>query len=254
MFRERRNYENQQRRIYNGVGRYDIPLIRKQEIDDSVLDAHWIPFNMAKTCKDPENTVVHFFVDDYQFERVWKDPERYAEMLSRFKAVCSPDFSIYVDFPKALQIYSHFKSHWCAAFWQERGINVIPTLSWSDNESFEWCFDGCAKKYDVAVIATAGVLNNKDAIDRFAEGVRRACAVLEPKKLVILSQYSDTFERIGMENEIEERIKRKWLFGKRKTAGYYLGKTEIVFIKNNNLERLEALKRALRDAKRQDVC
>lgn len=35
---------------------------------------HLIGFNEVITCKHPENAGVHFFLDDYQFERFWRQP------------------------------------------------------------------------------------------------------------------------------------------------------------------------------------
>ena len=62
-------------------------------------------------------------------------------MFRRFRFVCTPDFSMYTDFPLALQINSHYRKHWLGAYWQSKGITVIPTIFWSDERSFEWCFD-----------------------------------------------------------------------------------------------------------------
>ena len=44
---------------------------------------HLIGFNELLTCKHPENAGVHFFLDDYQFERFWRMPERYLYALEK---------------------------------------------------------------------------------------------------------------------------------------------------------------------------
>lgn len=59
-----------------------------------------------------------FFVDDYQFIRLWNDPDRYMPMLQQFRYVLTPDFSLYTDFPKALQIWNHYRKHWIGAYMQ----------------------------------------------------------------------------------------------------------------------------------------
>ena len=33
--------------------------------------------------KEPEGKGVHFFINDYQFERVWNNPDRYIEPSKR---------------------------------------------------------------------------------------------------------------------------------------------------------------------------
>lgn len=121
-----------------GVGMYDIPAIAPAEYQEAEL----ISFNYAKSCKSPADKAVHFFVDDYQFNRVWNCADDYISMLRKFKYVCTPDFSLYTDHPRAIQIYNHYRKHWCGAYWQAHGIKVVPTIGWSDEASFAWCFDG----------------------------------------------------------------------------------------------------------------
>lgn len=113
MYRTQRNYENAQRMLFDGVGQYSTPVIEPTQFDN----AEFIGFNYARSAKNPEDKAVHFFLDDYQFNRVWTDPDRYIPMLQRFKYVLTPDFSLYTDFPKALQIYNHYRKHWLGAYW-----------------------------------------------------------------------------------------------------------------------------------------
>ena len=56
-------------------------------------------------------------------------------MLREFRYVLSPDFSTYTEFPKAIQIYNHYRKHWVGAYLQEAGVNVIPTISLSTEDS-----------------------------------------------------------------------------------------------------------------------
>ena len=73
------------------------------------------------------------------------------EKLDQYYALLSPEFSLYWDMPRALQIYSTFKNRWCGAYWQRQGFIVIPTVFWSSNDSFEFCFDGIERGLVVAV-------------------------------------------------------------------------------------------------------
>ena len=76
--------------------------------------------NFALKEKFPEHKGVHFFVHDYQFERVWNRPDRYTDVLSKFAYVLSPDFSPYANSPKAIQIFNIYRKNWCARYWQGR--------------------------------------------------------------------------------------------------------------------------------------
>lgn len=174
-YRNRRNYENLERQIFDGVGKYGIPQIEPVTYEKS---CEWIGFNYAKTCKEPEKKGVHFFLDDYQFNRLLTDVDRYIPMLQKFRYVMSPDFSTYTDFPKAIQIYNHYRKHWVGTYLQEAGIQVIPTISWSTPDSFEWCFDG-EPQGGVVAVSSLGVMNSKEKKELFLIGykemVRRIC-------------------------------------------------------------------------------
>ena len=106
---------------------------------------HLIGFNELLTCKHPENAGVHFFLDDYQFERFWRMPERYLYALEKCPLVIGPDFSLYTDFPAPIQHWNHSRNQLLTAWLQHNGVCTIPTASWSDEDSFRWCFDGISK-------------------------------------------------------------------------------------------------------------
>ena len=91
------------------------------------------------------NRTVHFFLYDYKFECAWKDPDIDLEKLKRYRAVLSPDFIMYVEMAPVLQLYNTFRNRWCGAYFASKGIRVIPTVSWGNENTFEFCFDGIEK-------------------------------------------------------------------------------------------------------------
>lgn len=180
VYRQQRNYENLNKRIFEGVGEYNTPALKSAvyEVDN------WISFNFARGCEEPERHGIHFFIDDYQFMRLWKNPDAYLDMLGQFQAVCTPDFSTYTDFPKAIQVYNHYRKHWLGAYWQEHGVKVIPTISWSDEASFDWCFDGEPMGGMVAV-SSVGTQGSKRASELFEAGYNEMKRRLEPSVIVM---------------------------------------------------------------------
>lgn len=184
IYRATRNYENLQRRAYAGVRSYDIPPLAPAQIRQTdVTSLSWISFNYAQGCKAPELHGMHFFVDDYQFTRLWNRPDAYLDMLARFACVCTPDFSTYADFPRAMQIYNHYRKHWLGAYWQDQGMTVIPTISWSDEDSFDWCFDGEPEGGAVA-ISSVGTQRNSESKELFRLGYNEMLARLEPSLIL----------------------------------------------------------------------
>ena len=179
-YRTSRSYDNLERRIFDGVGEYVIPEISPVTYEGG---CDWIGFNYAKSCKNPSEKGVHFFLDDYQFCRLRSNIDRYIPMLQRFRYVMSPDFSTYTDFPKVMQIYNHYRKHWCAAYMQEAGIQVIPTISWSTLDSFDWCFDGEPEGGTVAV-SSVGCMNSKEKKALFLAGYEEMVRRLQPETII----------------------------------------------------------------------
>ncbi len=179
-YRNSRSYENLERRIFDGVGEYDIPQLKATQFDGV---CEFIGFNYAAQCKCRQDKGVHFFLDDYQFNRLWTSVDRYVPMLSEFRYVMTPDFSLYTDFPKAIQIYNHYRKHWVGAYLQETGVNVIPTITWSTPDSYEWCFDGEPVGSAVA-ISSVGCLNSRERKNLFLSGYREMVNRLQPEKII----------------------------------------------------------------------
>lgn len=140
---EQRAFENIEKWLPDELdtsGAYGIPTM--DAVNELPQVDKWVRFCDIRTITQGGKKGVHFFTQDYQFQRVWFQPDRYLPALLRVGAVLSPDFSLYADTPKALQVYNHYRKHWLGAYWQRHGITVIPTIAWSDKNSIEWCFDG----------------------------------------------------------------------------------------------------------------
>lgn len=185
------NFENLHHGAYVGTGKYEIPVILPEEFDEStVRHTEIIPFNYALTEKRPAGKAVHFYIDDYQFQRVWKDPDRYIPILQKFDFVISPDFSIYSDMPEAMRIYNHYRKHWVAAYWQEHGIKVVPDICWGDERSFEWCFDGEPKNQIVAV-SSVGCMKSQEGRELFIRGYEEMIKRLDPTWVIAYGKLPD---------------------------------------------------------------
>lgn len=174
--------KNTKKLVRNGfptVGKYGIPILKKQEIDTTGLKS--IAFCHTRyDDKRSKNKIVHFFLHDYRFECVYDNAEILFEKLKQYECLLTPDFSLYIDMPIAVQIYSVFKNRWCGAFWQSRGKKVIPTVSWSDERSFEFCFDGIEEGSAVAV-STHG---NRNAKEEFLRGYHELLKKIHPCAII----------------------------------------------------------------------
>lgn len=162
------------------TGAYNLPVVGT----DAVPTANsLIPFNRAKTCTR-RDVGVHFFIDDYQFERVWKSPQLYVEMLKRYRFVCAPDFSLYLDMPMAAKIWNVYRSRLITAYWQKQGVKVVPVLQWADPATWEFCFKGVTPGGTVAV-STLGAARNKLTKQIWKSGMSEAIQKLRPAAILL---------------------------------------------------------------------
>lgn len=160
-------------------GKYDFPAIRACISTPSEL----IPFNCALTAKE-HRSWLHFFVDDYQFERLWNNPMKYLPIIKRFDGVIAPDFSIFTQMPLAQQIYNCWRNRVISAWLQRAGVKVIPTIEWSDRASLEWCLDGLPLNSTLAVQTNGCFVNAKSKAD-FIRGMNHVCNKLSPTAILI---------------------------------------------------------------------
>lgn len=160
------------------AGRYNMPVLNATQIVPKKL----IAFNDCFSVSD-KNCFVHFYIDDYQFERLWNFPKRYLDILKEFAGVISPDFSMYLDMPQAQQIWNNYRSKLLASFLQNNGVSVIPNISWSDSNSFDFCFDGIPQN-SVVAISTNGCINNYSSL-YFLDGYNEMLKRLKPTKVLV---------------------------------------------------------------------
>jgi len=111
-------------------GRWDIPVMEKQDLDVEEI----MGFNYVLS-KPEHEKVVHFFLDDHEFLRVWNSPDRYTEILSKFAGCFSPDFSLWNNLSLAVQAYNTYRNRYIGRLWQDNGLKVIPSIGWSDERS-----------------------------------------------------------------------------------------------------------------------
>lgn len=176
------------RNRFAGMGTWKIPVIPKFEEQPGDFD-DLLLIGFDKTRLEDEThlgRMVHFFLYDYKFERVWKEPDRDIERLSRYRAVLSPDFSMYLEMAPVMQLYNTFRNRWCGAYWASKGIRVIPTVNWGDETTFDFCFEGIEKGSVVAVSAYMASAhgNHNDQKEWFLTGYKEMLRRIEPEKII----------------------------------------------------------------------
>ena len=177
---EMRNDPLFMRNSFAGIGRWEIPVIRKQNLllDDIGL----IAYSDTRSDDVPDNTVrgVHFFVDDYRFTSIYYHPEKSLDKLSQYAFLLSPDYSTYADMQYWRQLESVAHSRWVGAYWQSEGLTVISTVTWSDIRSYGFCFDGI-EKHSIVAVSMIGCKCEKSA---FIRGYNAMLEKIQPSAII----------------------------------------------------------------------
>ncbi len=179
------------RNQFKGSGEFNIPVIPKSDFSEEDLEnLLLIGFDRAKNDRKNLNRMVHFFLYDYKFEKIWQHPDDYVDKLKDYKGVLSPDFSMYLEMNRTLQLYNTFRNRWCGAYLASKGIKVIPTINWGNEDTFDFCFQGVPKGSIVAV-STYMVQehnNHADQKDFFLKGYNEMLRRIQPAKIICYSQ------------------------------------------------------------------
>ncbi len=155
----------------------------------SISSVDWYCFQDRSDVSLFSSSGLHFFCEDYIFDNVWNQPTKYIDIFKPFKYVVQPDFSLYYNFPVALQIFNKYRNHWLAKFFSFYGISVIPNINVSSPDCWNWSFLGYPRH---SVVAFSDIGSYRDASDRsilfsaYDEMIKR----LEPLQIVYFSRNS----------------------------------------------------------------
>lgn len=165
----------------------------------------------AKTAKDNSDAFCHFFIDDYRYERIWKEPERYMKVVKKYAGAIMPNFSTYHIMPLPMQYWNLYRNRALAFYWQQNGIDVVPLLQCGDPRTYDYAFEG------LPIGGTYAVMNNglmKDNENRrlFYESLLIGVQAVKPDTLLCYGTEVDLSvlpcEVIWYKNDNTERVQK----------------------------------------------
>ena len=171
-------------------GKYEIPLVQKQLISLNNIKLLSCSHTKKNENKEYRKYGIHFYVDDYRFNGIYNNPEKTLSKYSQYYFLLTPDFSLYNEMPIWLQIKNVAKNRWCGAYWQKKGLTVFPTLSWSNSQSFDFCFDGIEKNSIISIGMIGCKRNNKL---EFLKGYDKMLEKLNPQSIIC---YGEPFKEM----------------------------------------------------------
>ena len=159
--------------------------------DDSNLVHSWYCQSARPFPVDREEGILGFFTEDYRFETYWNKKIAGIERLAseNWGGVCTPDFSVYLDKPFAVQLYNVYRSRWLARFWQEAGIPILPTIQGTsyDGSSNDWILKTLPSRPPVVALQcrTIGRSSSKRLWSLFHKLIDDTVRIVQPKVIVL---------------------------------------------------------------------
>lgn len=166
------------RHLYGSNNDLDIP-----ELPQAPLSAipDWLaPYRTrVRSKKGIRDGGMHFFLDDYRFESVWRRPTQTLSSIAKWNVVLTPDFSLFYDTPRIIQMWNTYRSRWVGCWWIDNDIQVIPTVSWGLHDSYDFAFLGLPDR-SVLAVSTIGTHNDPSARLPYLAGFREMIERLQP--------------------------------------------------------------------------
>lgn len=165
----------------NLVGKFELPEVMPYTGKIPVV---LTPYSMKDVgCR---HGAIHFYVDDYRFTGMvmWGNLAHFTEQVRHYQMVIAPDFSLYLDQSRTLNLFQLYQNRVVTATWQRQGLQVIPSVSWGNADSFEYCFDGLPQN-SVLSLGGLGNAHHQSMIELWEYGVLQTIERLHPIALMI---------------------------------------------------------------------
>ncbi|MBR4388008.1 MAG: DUF4417 domain-containing protein [Prevotella sp.] len=163
-----------------------------------------LPFNEAWSYKATE-CIVHFYIDDELFLRVFRNPEKYIPFLCQCEGVIGPDMSQYTDMPAEMRYRHAYCNAYLSMLIQKEGGNLYPNITWSKSDSYWYSYP---ENFQNSVIAinSNGVHKNGLALYRWRQGYNMALIRLSPQQIIRYGQVVDGENTLISTYHINERL------------------------------------------------
>lgn len=111
--------------LYESNNIFDIPnlLLSRQAGRLTLPFAAW----GAESRQKKDVATYHFYVDDYRFEAIWRDPAKV--LASGCTAIVEPNLSLFDTTPVAWGMAQIYRKRWISRYFQECGVSVYADLN-----------------------------------------------------------------------------------------------------------------------------
>ena len=121
----------------------------------------------------------HFYVDDYRFNALWKNPDKL--LRSGARAIVEPNLSTYDQMPLAYGLHLIYKKRWIARWLQDCGVRVYADLNVAVKFR-EYNLMGLPEGWNA--FATRGYMGREELLREEIEIARRVSGLQSPNIFV----------------------------------------------------------------------
>ena len=164
------------------AGKCQVPVLNG--FNSSSIPGELIAFDDRKRSNDPRNSGIHFYRNDSKFASVLKNPLAWVNAFMDFGYILTPDVSLGNDMPPWMRQQITCLSRAVGVIWQQRGMNVIPSLRWRSNEDLPFVTAGIAEGGTIAV-SNYGSRSELSERIIFREGLEEVLEILKPEKVLL---------------------------------------------------------------------
>lgn len=161
----------------------DIKMPEILKMGNESIPKELISFGKIKT-SPTKRGYIHFYIYDRLFEEFIAIVPKFLHILSEYDGVITPDCSMAIGQLDYLQMTNTYFNRAVGVYLQQHGIPVIPTVRWSDESSFDYCFNGLPK-HSILAISTHGCIKSSKQKTIFKKGLQKMLATLEPTDVIV---------------------------------------------------------------------
>lgn len=171
----------------------------------NIIEAPLLPFHEAWS-HGITDCVVHFYIDDRLFTRVFRNLEKYVPFICKCVGVIGTDVSQYADMPEEMRYRHAYCNASMSSILQNEGANLYPNVTWSKTDSFCYSFPDTLKN-SVIAINSNGVHRTDLALCRWKAGYEKALELLTPIHIIRYGQSVEGEVKEISSYHINERLK-----------------------------------------------
>lgn len=162
--------------LYPSDNLYDIPCLRLDR-QAGHLELPFVPYGTGR--RNKRMATLHFYVDDYRFNALWKNPAKIFDNNPAAAVECN--YSLFDTTPLAFGLQFIYQKRWMSRYWQENGIRIYVDLNVS-SKFFEYNRMGVPDGWNA--FATRGALGGLELLKAKFNQARQISGLDSPNLIV----------------------------------------------------------------------